>query len=61
MKICFYLWVMNNTGTHPNFTDLLKDEHFVAIYRDWEYHTSIEHPAAEMLYEYMVEEFNYEA
>jgi hypothetical protein len=52
---------MNNTGTHPNFTDLLKDEHFVAIYRDWEYHTSIEHPAAEMLYEYMVEEFNYEA
>jgi len=52
---------MKQTNTHPSFTDLLKDAHFLAIFREWEYLESKNDDGAETLWDYMVEVFDYEA
>lgn len=45
----------------PSFTDLLNDPHFYAINQDYEWHLSMNHPAAEELAEYMLNTWNYKA
>lgn len=56
-----YLWDMNETNTPLRFTDLLNDAHFVAIFQEWEYLESINDDGSHVLWDYMVEKFNYEA
>ncbi len=56
-----YLWDMKETNTPMSFTDLLNDAHFVAIFQEWEYLESINDNGSHVLWDYMVEKFNYEA
>ena len=52
---------MKETNTPLSFTDLLNDAHFVAIFQEWEYLESINDDGSHVLWDYMVEKFNYEA
>ena len=52
---------MKETNTPLRFTDLLNDAHFVAIFQEWEYLESINDNGSHVLWDYMVEKFNYEA
>ena len=52
---------MNETNTPLSFTDLLNAAHFAAIFQEWEYLESINDNGSHVLWDYMVEVFNYEA